>query len=107
MIRSQPSATLFSYIHTHIYIRTHSYRPPTDAPSSSPDLTSYPESRAYLLTWAWGQGGALTREEADTLRVAVEVGVEGALGGKGVVRRGKGGFGVRDVTWGGWGGGGE
>lgn len=81
----------------------HSYRPPPGGASSSPNPTSHPESRAYELRWAWRQGGALTREEADALRLAVEGGIERVLEGKVVVRRGKTGFGVRDVTYAGGG----
>lgn len=89
---------MISASHSHTCTHIYSYRPPTGSPSSSPDPASYPESRAYLLTWAWQRGGALTREEADALRLAVERGIEVALDGKGVLRRGKTGFGVRDVT---------
>lgn len=84
--------------HQHPTTTHTSYRPPAGSPSSSPDPADYPESRAYRLTWAWRRGGALTRAEADALRLAVESGVEGSMAGQAVVRRGKS-FGVGDVTY--------
>lgn len=80
------------------YNMHNSYRPSAGCPSSSPDPATYPESRAYRLTWAWRRGGALTRDEADALRLAVERRIETTMAGKAVMRRGKS-FGVGDVTY--------